>query len=313
MRYKKSIFGFYLLCCSFFAVFAEDNFSKIEKEMQAEPPGIGHTSDTSSIYSKVSDNALNKAKDNNPLISEQNIIPVKHEAQEFDPYLKLNKEGILVYIFSRKNSEFATFKATTHIKTSLDSILAVMLDNKSCIEWIDACENSFLIKKINFNERYHYQIFDIPFPFVNRDFIFHSTMKYNPENKTVTIQMSSEPDYCKHKQSETCKKINQSTLVRVKKSIGTFKLQPADGGIKITWTQHTDPAGSLPAWLVNYFVKNTPYWTFKNLAQIVKEEKYKYAKLIYNDEGMAIALNTPVIKAKEPQKTEDKVVLYPSF
>ncbi|MCU7800885.1 MAG: hypothetical protein KZQ70_12255, partial [gamma proteobacterium symbiont of Lucinoma myriamae] len=62
-----------------------------------------------------------------------------------------------------------------------------------------------------------------------------------------------------------------------------------------------------------YPIKKTPYWTFKNLAQIVKEEKYKYAKLVYNDEGMAIALNNPIIRAKEPQKTEDKVVLYPSF
>ena len=63
---------------------------------------------------------------------------------ESDPYLKLNKDGIKVYIFSHKNSAFGTFKAITHINASLDSILAVMFDNNSCTEWVDACGESIL-------------------------------------------------------------------------------------------------------------------------------------------------------------------------
>lgn len=291
--------GFCLFCCSFFVVFADDEFSKLEKEMQVDPPGIGHASDETSIYSKITTQAFNKAKSNSRLNKVEKNLPIKPEASEFDPYLKVNKEGIQVYVFGRKNSDFATFKAITHIQASLDSILAVMMDSRSCTQWIDSCENSFMINDISFNERYHYQIFDTPFPFVNREFIFHSTMEHNPEKKTVTIKMSSAPDYCNDKQSQACEKINQSTLVRVIKSVSTFKLEPVGNSIKITWIQHTDPAGSLPAWLVNSFVKNTPYWTFKNLSKIVKEEKYKYAKLIYNDKGIAMAISVPDIKVKK--------------
>lgn len=105
----------------------------------------------------------------------------------------------------------------------------------------------------------------------------------------------------------------QSGLVRVHKSIGTFKLEADDNGTKITWIQHTDPAGNLPSWLVNQFVRDTPYWTFKNLAKIVTEEKYKYAKLIYDIDGVAVALNNPVkIKEKPIEKVKD-FVLYPAF
>ena len=212
---------------------------------------------------------------------------------ESDPYLKLNKDGIKVYIYKSKRSDFATFKAITYINASIDSILAVILDLKSSTEWIDACEKALLIKKFSFTEQYHYQEFAVPFPFSNRDFILHSTMQHNPLTRAVTITMSSAPDYCNDKQSAQCTKVNQSGLVRVNKSIGTFKLEPDDKGTKITWIQHTDPAGNMPAWLVNQLVKYTPYESFINLAEIVKEEQYKFARLIYDIDGFAVAFNKP--------------------
>ena len=226
---------------------------------------------------------------------------------EEDHYLALDKDGIKVYTFASKDSEFATFKAITHINASLDSILAVMFDNKSCTEWVYACDESFIIKNVNFNERYHYQICDIPFPFDDRDFVFHSIMKQDLKTKVVTITMSSAAEYCHNNSSEQCKKVNQSKLVRVKKTIGTYKLEPTASGTKITWIQHTDPAGNLPSWLVNQFVIDTPYWTLKQLAEKVKEETYKYAKIIYDNQGVAIALNTP-----SKQSTKD-FGLYPTF
>ena len=224
-----------------------------------------------------------------------------------DAALALDKDGIKVFIYGQKGSKFATFKATTSINAPLDSILAVMFDNKSCTEWIYACDDSFVIEDVNFSERYHYQICDIPFPFEDRDFVFHSIMKQDPVSKVVTITMSSASDYCMNKTSEACKKVNQSELVRVEKTIGTYKLEPKENGVEITWIQHTDPAGNLPSWLVNQFIEDTPYWTLKQLADKVNEDEYKYAKLVYDNKGMAIALNT------YRPKTADDFSLYPSF
>lgn len=217
--------------------------------------------------------------------------------------LKLHKDGIKVYFYSHKNFSVGTFKAITYINAPLASILAVMFDNKSCPDWIHACVKSFVIKEIAFNERYHYQILDIPFPFKDRDFIFHSILKQNPETRAITIIVTSASDYCYDKQSPQCSEVKQSNLVRVSKSIGTYKLEPCDKGVKITWIQHTDPAGNLPNWLVNQFAADTPYKTLKQLAQIVEEEEYKNSKLIYDNNGFAIALisrkQKPVKKAKD--------------
>ena len=207
--------------------------------------------------------------------------------KENEKYLKLDKDGIKVYVYTHKETEFKIFKATTHINTTLDSILAVMFDNDSGAMWIDSCENAFLIKDISFNERYHYHVFDIPFPFKNRDFIFNSTLIQDPSDNSVTIKMVSAPDYCNNQQSIQCDEINKSNFERVNKSLGAFKLVPMEKGTKITWFQDTNPGGNLPILLVNQLVENTPYNTFKNLAEIVKMEKYKNAKLLYNGDGIA--------------------------
>ena len=228
--------------------------------------------------------------------------------------LKLNKDGIKVYVHRHKNSGFRAFKAITCIDASLDSILAVMLDNDAYTEWVYACNKSFVLKELSFYERYHYQVLDIPFPFKDRDFVLHSLMQHNPSTQTVSITSSAVLDYCLSHPSAACNQVQQTQHVRVSLSVGTFKLEPCKKGVQVTWSQHTDPAGKLPDWLVNQFVEDTPYWTLKNLSQKVKEEKYKYAKLIYDKQGYAIAFDAASQKAavKASRKAKD-FDLYPSF
>ncbi|MCU7834907.1 MAG: hypothetical protein KZQ83_06575 [gamma proteobacterium symbiont of Taylorina sp.] len=227
--------------------------------------------------------------------------------------LKLDKDGIKVFVYEKTDSDISAFRAVTYIKSTLDSILAVMFDNKSCTEWIHACDESIVLEDVSFNERYHYQICDIPFPFKDRDFIFHSIMRQNPVTKAVDITISSEPNYCNDKQSEECLKVKQSDLVRVSKSLGVYRLEPDGEGTKVTWIQHTDPSGQLPSWIVNQFIKDTPYLTLKKLADKVKEDKYHYAKLVYDLDGIAIALNSPTQQQINTLKTRENLVIYPSF
>ena len=228
--------------------------------------------------------------------------------------LKLDKDGIKIYIYDKKHSDISAFTAETTIDASLDSILAVMFDNNSCVEWIHACDDSFVLEDVSFNERYHYQICDIPFPFKDRDFIFHSIMRQDPVTKIVDITITSEPDYCNGRQNDQCMKVNDSELVRVSQSLGSYRLVPdKNGSTQVTWIQHTDPSGKLPSWLVNQFIKDTPYYTLKKLALKVKEDKYQYAKLVYDPKGNAIALNTPTETEINTLKKRENLVVYPSF
>lgn len=225
--------------------------------------------------------------------------------------LKLDKDGIKVYTFKNKNSGFAIFKAITHIHASMDSILAVMLDNTAYTEWIHNCKQSFELKKINFFERYHYQVIDIPFPFVDRDIVMSSTLKQHEPTQSFIIISTAIAGYCNEIQSTDCDKVKQSQLIRISKSNGSHILEPGDNGVKITWVQHTDPAGSLPSWLVNLLLVDIPYRTLKNLTRKVNEEQYKYAKIIYDRNGLAVALKMP--KPKTPSSIPEDFRPYPTF
>jgi hypothetical protein len=52
---------------------------------------------------------------------------------------------------------------------------------------------------------------------------------------------------------------------------------------------------------------DTPYWTLKKMAEKVQEDKYKYARLIYDKQGIAISL-----ELKAPKTAKD-FRLYPTF
>ncbi len=228
-------------------------------------------------------------------------------------YRKLDKDGIQVYVFKTRDSDFATFKAVTVINASLDSILAVMLDNSAYTDWIQNCKQSLVIEQIDFYERYHYQVIDIPFPFDDRDIMMHSTLTQDRLDQSLTITTSAVTDFCHERASAQCKKIKQSALVRIHNSTGTHKLEPGENGVKITWVQHTDPAGELPSWLVNQLVVDIPYKTLKNLTRKVKEEKYHYAKIIYDHKGEVVALNMPTKKQRAPSSLAKELAPYATF
>ena len=313
MCYYQPLCGICLFCCSFSVVFSEDDFDEIEKVLRYNPPGFGQGINEATINHKKSKNIIHNELDEqfsrvkkNPanILNPQNSPIIK------DAYLKIDKDGIKVFIYRHKNSKFGTFKATTHIDASVDSILAVLFDSKACMKWLHACDDSFVIEDVSFNERYHYQVIDIPFPFQNRGFILHSMMEQEHDSKVFNITTSVVSGYCKNKTLKVCDQIKNSSEFIVKKSIGSLKLEPENFGTKITWIQHTDPGGNLPSWLVNKFVADTPYWTFKNLSHIVEEEKYKYAKLIYDNQGVAIKLDIPPDEAITRINNFD---LFPTF
>jgi len=51
--------------------------------------------------------------------------------------------------------------------------------------------------------------------------------------------------------------------------------------VKVVYTLHADPGGSIPAALVNMFATKAPSETFQKLKAELKKPMYKHAKLGY--------------------------------
>jgi hypothetical protein len=71
-------------------------------------------------------------------------------------------------------------------------------------------------------------------------------------------------------------------VVRVADSKGKWVITPlSDGKVKIVYTLHADPGGSVPAWLSNMFATQGPAESFKKLKIQLQKPAYKNIKLDY--------------------------------
>lgn len=204
---------------------------------------------------------------------------------DYDWKLVRDQDGVQVYLKKIWADDIKSFRGVIEINSSLDSLLAVIVDINACTEWVHRCKAPALLLKKSFTENYHYQIHKLPFPAKDREFIFHSKIVRSPDTGVVQIEMHTEPEFCTE-QIKACTLNNPESLVRVQHSHGHYLLEPLNRNkTRVTWTHHTNPGGHLPLWLVNTLIKEMPFQTLKGLRKKVLEEKYQKAQMVLNPMG----------------------------
>lgn len=61
--------------------------------------------------------------------------------------------------------------------------------------------------------------------------------------------------------------------VRIPQANGQWKLVPSAEGVNVTYQMHAVPGGSIPSWLANQTVVDTPYGTLKALRSHLKDTR----------------------------------------
>ena len=198
-----------------------------------------------------------------------------------------NEDGIQIATNPYANSNIKQFKASIRLNASLATVLAVLDDENAFPHWVHQCSEAKILKNHSFTERYGYEKINLPFPVKDRIIITHSILRQDPQTKVVTITMKAAPQYC-HQQPQNsnplCKPINASTAIMIPKASGTYELTPVanKNAVDLIWQQHSEAGGSLPKWLINALLSDTPYYSLQGLKRMVKQEKYKNAKLVYD-------------------------------
>ena len=219
------------------------------------------------------------------------------DSSEYDWNKVRDRDGIQVYTRSFWADDIKSFKSIITINARIDSILAVIMDLDACNDWIHRCKKSTLLLRKSFSECYHYQVQSFPFLAQNRDLILHSKIERSHQQGAIIIHMRAAPYFC-HNKPFLCKKIGDtSQLIRIKHAHGFYLLVPLQDKVtRVTWTQHTDPEGDLPSWLVNYMIHEMPYRTFLGLRNKVLEKKYSNARLLYDSKGLMIGFDNNPLK-----------------
>lgn len=108
-------------------------------------------------------------------------------AQKDWKYLKTKNE-IELYQISFKDKNIKQFKLKTKFtKTTLSAIFAAFKDLSTYSEWQKDLIKIYNVKKINDLENYDYYCFRFPWPFKNRDAIYHQIITFSAKEKNIEL------------------------------------------------------------------------------------------------------------------------------
>lgn len=186
--------------------------------------------------------------------------------------LAKDEDGIKVYTRHIEGYAIDELKTELTVKAPMNAVVAVITDADRYRDWIFACKQSRIIKRVSETEQYQYQVNDLPYPFSDRDVCIHFRIWQDPVLKKVYTSSVAVPDYLPRKDD----------LVRIPVFIGGYELEPLPGGeVKITYTLKLDPGGSIPDWMANLFIVKGPFESTAILRKMVESKKYDSAKFTF--------------------------------
>jgi uncharacterized membrane protein len=181
--------------------------------------------------------------------------------------LKVDEEGIQVYTRTLPDKKYLEVKATTTVKSSLHSLIALLKSVDQMGEWMKNFESNELLASENFWHQISYHEVYVPI-LQNRDVILDVKVIQNRTDQYVQIEMKSLPSYVPEKQKRT----------RIQEMHGTWWIKPmGNNELSVTYSMYVDPGKSIPAWLYNMRVKRDPFNTLKNVKEMVQKTSFAQA------------------------------------
>lgn len=171
-----------------------------------------------------------------------------------------DEAGIQVYLQAIPGSSFQAFRGVTRMRVSMPRLLALQDDVSAACRWIHACSEQKLLGHDG-KQSWAYTRYHAPWPVQQRDSILQVTTEQAADG-SVTRVLHGVADYLPQ----------QSGFVRVSKVEGFWSLTPRDGEIEVIYQVHSEPGGSVPAWLANSFVVDAPFNTLQALRQLAEEQ-----------------------------------------
>ena len=186
--------------------------------------------------------------------------------------LKSSNDGVKIFTRDIEGSKINALKVECELEASLSQLVAVLLDVKESEKWLYHTSSIYIVKQVSQSEFFYYSRVELPWPLSDRDFIAHLKVAQNALTKVVTIDAPCVPNMVP---------VDPKT-VRISNSNGKWIISPeGNNKVKVVYTLHTDPGGSIPAWLINSFMTQGPVQSFKKLKVHVQKPVYKNARLSF--------------------------------
>jgi hypothetical protein len=174
----------------------------------------------------------------------------------------LAKNGITIDTRSIPGSAYKEFRATMVAKTTLAKAVAVMEDIPGYTRWMKDCKEARELSKVSATSGLIYSLQATPWPIAEREAVVRYAFNRVKNPPVVRINIEAAPSALPVTPGR----------VRISRLRGYWNFQElAPGSVEVTYTLHSEPGGSLPAWAVAGMVAHLPYETLNKLrAQLEK-------------------------------------------
>lgn len=179
--------------------------------------------------------------------------------------LKKDKNGIKLFTKHEEGYAIKAVRAETTFNAPLEVCVAVLRDIEHLDELFPDCEK---VEKVRQDEssQIHYLQLKAPWPVTDRDGAFGLTYTYNAEQDMVVIDATMVPGEYPE----------QDGFVRLNKGSGTWKFKRIDAShTQLEYYYLGDAGGSVPAWVANTVIEESPFRMLSNFHELVKLERYK--------------------------------------
>ena len=159
------------------------------------------------------------------------------------------KDGIKVYTRYENESRYKSFKGEIDIKADISAVSSLIEDVKNFDRWDEDVTEIRVIKHDQGKMIRYYVVYDIPWPFKDRDLCVEADITTDKASGSQLIQARSVPDIVP---------LNDD-MVRIVDYRQEWIIQPEKNGyIRLIVEGFADPAGDIPAWIVNMAITDTP-------------------------------------------------------
>lgn len=177
--------------------------------------------------------------------------------------LAKDKNGVKVYTRKINGWGIKEYKAKMTVKANLSTVIRVLKDVQGRYEWLHNTVEIREVERLNGDIITIYNKVDAPWPVADRDNITKFSFSY-PSAASARIDMTVLKT---HKKAPI-----YDGIVRVERLKGHWLLQDKGNGmVEIMQQCAAEPGGSIPDWLANSAVVDTPYNSMYKLKQYIEK------------------------------------------
>lgn len=193
------------------------------------------------------------------------LLPGLSMAQR-DWELRKDEKGIKVFTKDVAGYGLKAGKAVTIFDAPLESCISVLKDVPRLKELFPNCSQAEPISVMGDTVQRHYLRFKAPWPVTDRDCAIQYSYRYDAKTRSVKVVATGLPDIYPR----------QESAIRLTKGYGIWVFTSlADGRTRLDYEFQSDPEGSIPSWLANSTVVDTPMGMLTNFHRMVKLEKHR--------------------------------------